>query len=45
LFQKDAQIFTPEAIESVKAALASSDIGHKAEAKKKAIPRKAAGQS
>ncbi|KAF8017868.1 hypothetical protein BT93_H2927 [Corymbia citriodora subsp. variegata] len=45
LFQKDAQIITPEAIESVKAALASSDIEHKAEAKKKAIPRKAAGQS
>ncbi|XP_030472215.2 uncharacterized protein LOC115690107 [Syzygium oleosum] len=45
LFQKDAQIITPEALESVKAALASSDIEHKAEAKKKAIPRKAAGQS
>lgn len=45
LFQKDAQIITPEAIESVKAALASSDIEHKAEAKKKAVPRKAAGQS
>lgn len=45
MFQKDAQIITPEALESVKAALASSDIEHKAEAKKKAIPRKAAGQS
>ncbi|GAB4836092.1 hypothetical protein Ancab_001009 [Ancistrocladus abbreviatus] len=45
LFQKDAQTITPEALESVKAALASSDIEHKAEAKKKAIPRKAAGQS
>lgn len=45
MFQKDAQIITPEAIESVKAALASSDIEHKAEAKKKAVPRKAAGQS
>lgn len=45
LFQKDAQTITPEALESVKAALASSDIGHKAETKKKAIPRKAAGQT
>ncbi|KAI4370236.1 hypothetical protein MLD38_018606 [Melastoma candidum] len=45
LFQKDAQIITPEAIESVKAALASSEIEHKTEAKKKAIPRKAAGQA
>ncbi|MCD7463753.1 hypothetical protein HAX54_051322 [Datura stramonium] len=45
LFQRDAQTITPEAIENVKAALASSEIEHKAEAKKKAIPRKAAGQS
>ncbi|XP_011075028.1 RNA-binding protein 42, partial [Sesamum indicum] len=45
LFQRDAQTITPEAIESVKAALASSDIEHKAETKKKAIPRKAAGQT
>lgn len=45
LFQKDAQTITPEALESVKAALASSDIEHKAETKKKAIPRKAAGHS
>ncbi|KAJ8442258.1 hypothetical protein Cgig2_005198 [Carnegiea gigantea] len=45
LFQKDAQIITPEALESVKAALASSDSEHKAETKKKAIPRKAAGQT
>lgn len=29
----------------MKAALASSEIEHKAEAKKKALPRKAAGQS
>ncbi|PQQ18942.1 RNA-binding protein 42-like isoform X2 [Prunus yedoensis var. nudiflora] len=36
---------SPEALESVKAALANSEIEHKAEAKKKAIPRKAAGQS
>ncbi|KAK4371462.1 hypothetical protein RND71_010937 [Anisodus tanguticus] len=45
LFQRDAQTITPEALENVKAALASSEIEHKAEAKKKAIPRKAAGQS
>ncbi|KAL0369212.1 UNVERIFIED_CONTAM: RNA-binding protein 42 [Sesamum calycinum] len=45
LFQRDAQTITPEAIESVKAALASSDIEHKAETKKKAIPRKAAGHT
>ncbi|TYJ01987.1 hypothetical protein E1A91_A13G193600v1 [Gossypium mustelinum] len=45
LFQRDAQIVTPEALESVKAALASSETEHKAETKKKAIPRKAAGQS
>ncbi|XP_060184381.1 uncharacterized protein LOC132614043 [Lycium barbarum] len=45
LFQRDAQTITPEALENVKAALASSEIEHKAEAKKKAIPRKAAGHS
>ncbi|TXG71711.1 hypothetical protein EZV62_000290 [Acer yangbiense] len=45
LFQRDAQTITPEVIESVKAALASSEIEHKAETKKKAIPRKAAGQA
>ena len=45
LFQRDAQTITPEALESVKAALANSEIEHKAEAKKKAIPRKAAGQA
>nr|KJB82301.1 hypothetical protein B456_013G187700 [Gossypium raimondii] len=45
LFQRDAQIVTPEALESVKAALASCETEHKAETKKKAIPRKAAGQS
>ncbi|XP_043692015.1 RNA-binding protein 42-like [Telopea speciosissima] len=45
LFQRDAQTITPEALESVKAALASSEIEHKSETKKKAIPRKAAGQS
>ncbi|OIT39028.1 oligouridylate-binding protein 1b [Nicotiana attenuata] len=36
---------TPEALENLKAALASSEMEHKAEAKKKAVPRKAAGQS
>ncbi|XP_016452422.1 uncharacterized protein LOC107776982 [Nicotiana tabacum] len=45
LFQRDAQTITLEALETVKAALASSEIEHKAEAKKKAIPRKAAGLS
>ncbi|KAG5532967.1 uncharacterized protein LOC131301184 [Rhododendron vialii] len=45
LFQRDAQTITPEALESVKAALANSEIEHKAETKKKAIPRKAAGQN
>ena len=45
LFQRDPQTITPEALESVKAALASSEIEHKAETKKKAIPRKAAGQT
>ncbi|ERN18782.1 hypothetical protein AMTRI_Chr07g24210 [Amborella trichopoda] len=45
LFQRDAQTITPEALESVKAALASSENEHKAETKKKALPRKAAGQT
>ncbi|GAV82987.1 RRM_1 domain-containing protein [Cephalotus follicularis] len=45
LFQRDAQTITPEALESVKAALASSEIEQKAENKKKAVPRKAAGQT
>ncbi|KAM7269738.1 hypothetical protein ACFE04_025235 [Oxalis oulophora] len=45
LFQRDAQTITPEALEGVKAALANSEIEQKAETKKKAIPRKAAGQS
>ncbi|GMY20512.1 RNA-binding protein 42 [Fagus crenata] len=45
LFQRDAQTITPEALESVKAALASSEIEHKAETKKKSVPRKAAGQA
>ena len=56
LFQRDAQTITPEALESVKAALATSDVldpsaaranasSSDAGAKKKAIPRRAAGQS
>ncbi|XP_024987214.1 RNA-binding protein 42-like isoform X1 [Cynara cardunculus var. scolymus] len=45
LFQRDAQTITPEALKSVKAALASSETEHKAETKKKAVPRKAAGQA
>ncbi|KAL1341666.1 uncharacterized protein LOC127744389 isoform X1 [Arachis duranensis] len=45
LFERDAQIITPEALESVKAAIASSEAENKAQAKKKAVPRKAAGQT
>ncbi|XP_039116785.1 RNA-binding protein 42 [Dioscorea cayenensis subsp. rotundata] len=45
LFQRDAQTITPEALESVKAALANSEVEHKAESKKRALPRKAAGQT
>ncbi|MED6156661.1 hypothetical protein PIB30_016398 [Stylosanthes scabra] len=45
LFQRDAQTITPEALESVKAAIASSDVDHKADAKRKAVPRRAAGQT
>jgi type IV secretory pathway VirB10-like protein len=56
LFQRDAQTITPEALESVKAALATSDVldpsaaranasSSDAAAKKKAVPRRAAGQS
>ncbi|CAN6462140.1 unnamed protein product [Victoria cruziana] len=45
LFQRDAQTITPEALESVKAALASSEVENKAETKKKAVPRRAAGQT
>ncbi|CAM8904806.1 unnamed protein product [Rhodiola kirilowii] len=45
LFQRDAQAITPEALEGVKAALASIESQHKAETKKKAVPRKAAGQT
>ncbi|KAJ3683582.1 hypothetical protein LUZ60_013809 [Juncus effusus] len=45
LFQRDAQTITPEALEGVKAALANGDVDHKTESRKKAVPRKAAGQS
>ena len=45
LFQIHAQTITPEALESVKAALASNEIEHKAETKKRVVPRKAAGQA
>ncbi|CAK9173178.1 unnamed protein product [Ilex paraguariensis] len=41
---RDAQTITPEAIECVNDALASTEIEHKAETKKKAVPCKAAGQ-
>lgn len=44
LFHKDAQIITPEALEGVKVALARDEMEHKADTKRKAIPRKAAGQ-
>ncbi|CAL5008141.1 unnamed protein product [Urochloa decumbens] len=55
LFQRDAQTITPEALQSVKAALATSDVLDSAAAansrpsdpstSKKPIPRRAAGQS
>lgn len=45
LFERVAQTITPEAIENVKAALASSELEQKAGVKKKAVPRKAAGQT
>jgi len=55
LFQRDAQTITPEALQSVKAALATSDVLDPAasasarpadpSASKKPIPRRAAGQS
>ncbi|XP_065863019.1 uncharacterized protein [Euphorbia lathyris] len=43
LFQRDAQTITQEALEGVKAALASSEIEQKQ--KEKGVPRKAAGQA
>ncbi|KAG5405388.1 hypothetical protein IGI04_011507 [Brassica rapa subsp. trilocularis] len=47
LFQRDAQTITPEALENVKAALASSQTVHTKRRLRRelAIPRKAAGQS
>ena len=39
LFQIHAQKITPEALESVKAALASNEIEHKAKTKKRVVPR------
>ncbi|KAL7099031.1 hypothetical protein ACP275_09G056600 [Erythranthe tilingii] len=47
LFQRDAQSINPEALESVKAAIASSKIEHKTETfnKRNPIPRKAAGHT
>uniref|UniRef100_A0A0A9CWX9 Uncharacterized protein n=1 Tax=Arundo donax TaxID=35708 RepID=A0A0A9CWX9_ARUDO len=45
LFQRDSTIITPEALASVKAAIANSEKDKKVEATKKAVPRKAAGQS
>nr|CAB3450401.1 unnamed protein product [Digitaria exilis] len=45
LFQKDSKIITPEALATVKAAIANSEKDKKVEATKKAVPRKAAGQS
>ncbi|XLT27275.1 hypothetical protein HN873_058567 [Arachis hypogaea] len=43
-FQRNAQTITPEAHKSVKAAIASSDVDHKTDAKRKAVPHRAAGQ-
>ena len=45
LFQIHAQKVTPEALESVKAALASNEIEHKAETKKRVVPCKATRQA
>uniref|UniRef100_A0A3Q7FZ71 RRM domain-containing protein n=1 Tax=Solanum lycopersicum TaxID=4081 RepID=A0A3Q7FZ71_SOLLC len=45
LFHRDAQTITPEALENVKAALASNETEHRANAKKRGVPRKAAGKS
>ncbi|KAG2659928.1 RNA-binding protein 42-like isoform X2 [Panicum virgatum] len=45
LFQKDSNIITPEAQATVKAAIANSEKDKKVEVTKKAVPRKAAGQS
>ncbi|XP_062219703.1 uncharacterized protein LOC133919347 [Phragmites australis] len=45
LFQKDSTLITLEALATVKAAIANSEKDQKVEATKKAVPRKAAGQS
>jgi hypothetical protein len=45
LLQKDAQIITPEALASVKADIAKTETEQRLEAKKKAVPRRAAGQT
>ncbi|CAN6232507.1 unnamed protein product, partial [Urochloa humidicola] len=45
LFQKDSKIISPEALATVKAAIANSEKDRKVDATKKAVPRKAAGQS
>ncbi|KAL6899574.1 hypothetical protein ACP4OV_006232 [Aristida adscensionis] len=45
LFQNDSKLITPEALATVKAAIANSEKEKKVEATKKAVPRKAAGQS
>lgn len=45
MFQKDSNIITAEALATVKAAIANSEKDEKVEATKKAVPRKAAGQS
>jgi len=45
LFQKDSNIITPEALATVKAAIANSVKDKKVGATKKAVPRKAAGQN
>lgn len=45
MFQKDSNIITPEALATVKAAIANSEKDKKVEATKKGVPRKAAGQS
>ncbi|RYR12607.1 hypothetical protein Ahy_B04g070068 [Arachis hypogaea] len=45
LFQRDTQTITPKALESVKAAIASSDVDHKTNAKRKAVSCHATGQT
>ena len=45
MFQKDSTLITLEALATVKAAIANSEKDQKVEVTKKAVPRKAAGQS